>query len=230
MNGFFLIDKDSDWTSRDVCNKIQHLLHVKKVGHTGTLDPFATGLLMVSIGNGTKAGTFLEDFDKEYEATLVLGKKTSTGDIKGEEITQKDIPEITKEDIEKVFDSFIGIQKQTPPMTSAVHYQGRKLYELAHQGIEVEREQRVVEIKSIKLLDFNQKTTIKFKAKVSKGTYIRVLGEDIAERLGTVGYLSELRRISVGPYSVENAIKLEEVSSVKPFSIFEILSKHLPVY
>ena len=229
MNGFYLIDKDTDWTSRDVCNKIQHLLHVKKVGHTGTLDPFATGLLMVSIGNGTKAGTFLEEFEKEYEATLVLGSKTSTGDLKGEIVDSKEVPNINEEDIKNAFKSLIGVQKQIPPMTSAVHYQGRKLYELAHQGIEVEREPREVEILSLDLLELKG-NAIKFKAKVSKGTYVRVLGEDIAKKLNTVGHLSTLRRISVGPYSVKDAIKLDAVVDQKPFTIAEILTKHLPTY
>lgn len=229
MNGFLLIDKDSDWTSRDVCNKIQHILHSKKVGHTGTLDPFATGLLMVSIGNGTKAGTFLEDFDKEYEATLVLGKKTSTGDLKGEELFVKEVPSISKEKVLEVLASLIGEQDQIPPMTSAIHYNGVKLYELAHEGIEVEREARHIEVKSLDLIEYFG-NTIKFRCKVSKGTYIRVLGETIAEKLGTVGYLSSLRRIAVGPYRVEDAIKLENVFGSTPFTIAEILSKHLPTY
>ena len=229
MNGFYLIDKDVDWTSRDVCNKIQHLLHVKKVGHTGTLDPFATGLLVVSVGNGTKAGTFLEDFDKEYEATLVLGKKTSTGDLKGEVVTAEEVPSLSEEQVRKALKSLLGIQQQIPPMTSAIHHNGVKLYELAHQGIEVERESRTVEIKELELLELSE-NILRFRAKVSKGTYIRVLGEDIAKKLNTVGHLSSLRRISVGPYSVKDAIKLEEVICKEPFSISEILSKHLLTY
>lgn len=229
MNGFYLIDKDTDWTSRDVCNKIQHLLHCKKVGHTGTLDPFATGLLMVSLGNGTKAGTFLEDFDKEYEATLVLGKKTSTGDLKGEVILEKDVPELTENLIKEALLSLTGEQEQIPPMTSAIHYQGQKLYKLAHEGIEVEREPRHINVKSLDLISING-NEIKFKTRVSKGTYIRVLGESIAEKLNTVGYLSTLRRTAVGPYSIEDAIKYDQVVDKPPFSIYQILSKHLPVY
>lgn len=229
MNGFLLIDKDRDWTSRDVCNKIQHLLHVRKVGHTGTLDPFATGLLMVTVGNGTKAGTFLEDFDKEYEATLVLGKKTSTADLSGEVIEEKEVPSFSKEEVEKVLLSLIGEQDQIPPMTSAAHFNGQKLYVLAHQGIEVVREPRRVNIKKLELIETFD-NVIKFRCLVSKGTYIRVLGETIAEKLNTVGFLSELRRLSVGPYSVNDAIKLEKVVDAIPFSIAEILRKHLPEY
>lgn len=229
MNGFLLIDKDVDWTSRDVCNKIQHILHLKKVGHTGTLDPFATGLLMVSLGNGTKAGTFLEDFDKEYIATLKLGIKTSTGDLNGDVIEEKDIPDITEENVLEVFKTSLGEQDQIPPMTSAIHYQGQKLYKLAHEGIEVEREPRRINIKSLDLISFVD-GVITFKTRVSKGTYIRVLGETIAEKLNTVGHLLALRRTAVGPYSIDDAIKLENVYGSTPFSIGEILSKHLPTY
>lgn len=229
MNGFLLIDKDVDWTSRDVCNKIQHILHLKKVGHTGTLDPFATGLLMVSLGNGTKAGTFLEEFDKEYIATLKLGIKTSTGDLNGDVIEEKDIPEITEENVLEVFKISLGEQDQIPPMTSAIHYQGQKLYKLAHEGIEVERKPRRINVKSLDLISFTD-GVITFKTRVSKGTYIRVLGETIAEKLNTVGHLLALRRTAVGPYSIDDAIKLENVYGSTPFSIGEILSKHLPTY
>ena len=226
MNGFLLIDKNEDWSSRDVCNKIQHVLSCKKVGHTGTLDPFATGLLLVSIGNGTKAGTFLEEFDKEYEATLVFGKKTSTSDKNGDVLKEENVPELNKEMVESTLKSLVGKQKQIPPMTSAIHYKGQKLYKLAHQGIEVEREPRDIEIFSLELLEFNA-MSIKFRCHVSKGTYVRVLGETIAEKLNTVGYLSTLRRIAVGPYRIESAIKLEDVEESKIFSIREILEKHM---
>ena len=229
MNGFSLIDKDVDWTSRDVCNKIQHLLHIKKVGHTGTLDPFATGLLLVSVGNGTKAGTFLEDFDKEYVATLKLGIKTSTGDLTGEIVETKQVPDFTKGEIQSAFLSLTGEIEQIPPMTSAIHFQGQKLYKLAHEGIVVERTPRKVNIKKIELIDIKG-DIITFKCLVSKGTYIRVLGEDIADKLGTVGHLTSLRRTATGPYKVEDAIKLDEVMTKPCQSIYSILSKHMPFF
>lgn len=229
MNGFYLIDKDSNWTSRDVCNKIQHLLHEKKVGHTGTLDPFATGLLLVTIGNGTKAGTFLEEFDKEYVASLYLGKKTSTGDLTGEVVEESKVPAFSKDDVIKALNSLTGEIDQIPPMTSAVHYQGQKLYKLAHEGIEVEREPRRVNIKKLDLIEIND-NVITFKCLVSKGTYIRVLGEDIAKALGTVGHLTSLRRTATGPYKVEDAIKLTQVTEIPCKSIYDILSQHLPVW
>lgn len=229
MNGFLLIDKPVDWTSRDVCNKIQHILNVKKVGHIGTLDPFATGLLVVTVGNGTKAGTFLEDLDKEYIAELKLGAKTNTGDKCGEIIKNMEIPSISKIDINNVLHYFIGEIEQIPPMTSAIHVNGQKLYKLAHEGIEIERQPRKVLISSINLLNFSN-DTILFSTKVSKGTYIRTLGEDIAERLSTVGYLENLRRTKVGSFNVNDAIRIDEVSETKLIPIYDILSIVLPTF
>ena len=226
MNGFLLIDKPSGWTSRDVCNKIQKILDVDKVGHTGTLDPFATGLLIVTIGKATKAGIYLEDDDKEYIATLSLGKKTITGDLTSEVIEEKEVPEINKEDIEKVFSSFIGEGEQIPPMTSAIHYQGFKLYELAHQGIEVERKPRKIHIKSLKLIDFKD-NIITFSCLVSKGTYIRVLGEDIAKRLQTIGHLSSLRRTAIGHFNLDKSVPLLEVKKEDIMNMVDILSLYL---
>ena len=226
MNGFLLIDKPSGWTSRDVCNKIQKILHLDKVGHTGTLDPFATGLLIVTIGKATKAGIYLEDDDKEYIASLSLGKRTVTGDLTSEVIEEKEVPAINKEDIEKIFLSFIGEQEQIPPMTSAIHYQGFKLYELAHQGIEVERKPRKIRINSLKLLDFKEKT-ITFSCSVSKGTYIRVLGEDIAKKLNTVGHLTSLRRVAIGHFDIKDSVPLLDVNEEDIMNMVNILSLYL---
>ena len=211
MNGFFYIDKQSDWTSRDVCNKVQKLFNLPKVGHIGTLDPFATGLLIVCVGSGTKASTFFDDDEKEYIATLSLGQKTSTGDLTGEIVEEKEIKPFNEEDIKKVFASLTGEIEQLVPMTSAVHVNGVKLYQYLHKGVEVERPTRKVCVKSLELLS-NDNKTITFKATVSKGTYIRVLGEDIASKLGTVGHLTALRRVRVGSASVRNAKTLDEVN------------------
>ena len=226
MNGFLLIDKPSGWTSRDVCNKIQKILDQDKVGHTGTLDPFATGLLIVTIGKATKAGIYLEDDDKEYIASLVLGKKTLTGDLTSEVIEEKEAPEITVEDIKKVFLSFLGEQEQIPPMTSAIHYQGMKLYELAHQGIEVERKARKINIKSLELIDFKD-NIMTFSCLVSKGTYIRVLGENIAEKLHTVGYLSSLKRTKIGRFDIQNSVPLLDVKEEDVMNMVDVLSMYL---
>ena len=196
MNGFFLIDKKEGWTSRDVVTKISHIFHVKKVGHSGTLDPFATGLLVVSIGNATKTNICLDGLDKEYIATLKLGGRTLSGDKTNDILEEKPIKTPTKEKIEEVFKSMLGPQKQVPPMVSSVRYKGQKLYHLALQGIEVERPARDINIYELELL-YNTEDTITFRAKVSKGTYIRALGEEIAEKLGNLGYLISLRRTMV---------------------------------
>lgn len=223
MNGFFLIDKKEGWTSRDVVTKISHIFHERKVGHSGTLDPFATGLLVVSIGRATKANICLDGLDKEYIATLKLGGRTISGDKTNEIIEEKPVKSPTKEDILRVFDSLIGPQKQVPPMVSAVRYKGQKLFHLALQGIEVNRPARDIVIHSLELIDFT-KDSITFKAHVSKGTYIRVLGETIAEKLDNIGYLTSLRRIKVGSFSVEDAIDVLEVSEDKLINNYDALS------
>ena len=223
MNGFFYVDKESDWTSRDVCNKVQKIFNLPKVGHIGTLDPFATGLLIVCVGSGTKAGTFFNDDEKEYVATLKLGKKTSTGDLLGEEIENKEIVPFTKEDVLKVFESLTGEIEQVVPMTSAVHVNGVKLYQYLHKGVEVDRPSRKVLVKNLSLIDMGS-DSITFKAVVSKGTYIRVLGEDIAERLNNVGYLTALERTRIGSASVKDAKKLTELTKEDLIPIQDLLT------
>ena len=224
MDGFFLVDKPSGFTSRDICDQISKSLKEKKVGHVGTLDPFATGLLIVMVGKGTKCAQFFDESDKAYIAKLVLGKKTDSLDRDGEVIEEKEVPILTKEKVEETLKSFLGKQKQTPPMTSAVHVNGKKLYEYAHKGIEVERPSREIEILDLKLLEFNNNEIIFF-THVSKGTYIRVLASDIAERLNTVGYLEELRRVNVGPFDIKEAVPAGEIGPNSIKSVVEILGK-----
>ena len=225
MNGYFLIDKKEDWTSRDVVTKISHIFHIKKVGHSGTLDPFATGLLLVSIGTATKTNICLDGLDKEYIATLKLGSKTISGDKTNEVVETKEVKTPTREEILNVFEELIGKQKQVPPMVSAVRYKGQKLFHLALQGIEVDRPARDINVYELELLDFNNKDEIIFRCKVSKGTYIRVLGETIAEKLGNLGHLISLRRTMVGPFKVEDAIDISEVSENKLIDTYDVLSK-----
>lgn len=227
-SGFLLIDKESDYTSRDVCNIIAKLFDAKKVGHAGTLDPFATGLLIVGVGNATKALSYIEGQYKTYEATLLLGKKTSSGDYTDEIIEEKEVPEFKKEDIKNVFQSLIGRIKQTVPITSAVHVNGRKLYQYAHLNQEVELPTREVEIKELELISFNEKE-ITFKTTVSKGTYIRVLGENIAEKLHTVGHLVSLRRTNILDIDVKDAHKIKELDETCLLSSAEVVAKFLPI-
>lgn len=227
MNGFFLIDKKENWTSRDVVTKLSHIFHIKKIGHAGTLDPFATGLLLVAVNQATKAINFIEDYDKEYIATIKLGNKTDTGDKTGKTILEKDIPSITIEDIKKVLDSFLGPQLQTPPKYSAVHVNGVKAYKLMYRNEEISEgaiKPKEINVKNIELLSFNHQDEITFKATVSKGTYLRVLGEDIAERLNTVGHLISLRRTKMGKLDVINAKDVLLVKEDDVIPISEILA------
>lgn len=227
INGFFLIDKQEGWTSRDVVTKISHIFHIKKVGHSGTLDPFATGLLLVSVGEATKTNICLDGLDKEYITTLKLGQRTLSGDKTNEVLEERPVKIPTKEEILKVFEELLGPQKQIPPMVSAVRYKGQKLFHLALQGIEVDRPARDINIYELELLDFKN-DEITFRAKVSKGTYIRVLGEEIANRLGNLGHLISLRRTKVGEFSIDNAIGVLDVSEDKIMSIYDTL-KFLPM-
>lgn len=229
INGFLLIDKDKDWTSRDVCNKISRLFNTKKVGHIGTLDPFATGLMIVALGEATKCLPYISDDKKRYITTLKLGEKTSTGDLTGNLVETKDIPLLNEEKIKDVLSSFLGKSKQTPPMCSAIHYNGQKLYTLYQQGIEVDVPSREIEIYDINFISYVN-NEIKFDVLVSKGTYIRSLGEDIANKLETVGHLIELRRTQINEIDVENAFKIDQVDINNVTSINDMMINFLPLH
>lgn len=213
MNGLLIIDKKIGQTSFDVIREIRKKYNIKKVGHTGTLDPMATGVLPILLGEATKLSDYLMEHDKEYVTVLKLGEKRDTGDSEGTVVEKKNIPNLTKEKIEKVLQSFIGNKEQIPPMYSAIKINGEKLYNLARQGKQVERKPRKISIYSIDLINSNN-TEIEFKVHCSKGTYIRVLCEDIAKGLGTCGYMKSLRRTRVGKFTLEDAdkiIKTEEI-------------------
>ena len=227
MNGYLLIDKSKDWTSRDVCNKVQHFFHEKKVGHSGTLDPFATGLLIICLGSATKTIPLWEEADKEYLAELKLGNKTDTGDETGNIIDSGPVANITTNMIKEIFLSLLGESEQVPPMTSAVHVNGRKLYTYFHQGQEIERKPRKIDIKSCDLVSFFDNTIV-FKCRVSKGTYLRTLGETIADKLGTVGYLSNLRRTKIGDVGLERSIPLDQLNELSIISVEEMLKNLIP--
>jgi len=227
-DGFLLINKESDWTSRDVCNKLSHLFDIDKVGHNGTLDPFATGLLLIACGRATRILNFIENSKKTYIAKLVLGKKTSTGDLNGDVVEEKKVVEVTKEQINDVFKSMIGEQKQVPPMTSAVHFQGRKLYQLAHEGKSVEREARDITIHDLKLLNF-ENNCIEFETTVSKGTYIRTLGETIAENLSNIGYLKSLNRTGIGSLKIEESKTIKDVKETDFIDIKKVASDYMKI-
>lgn len=223
MNGILLVNKSASWTSQDVCAKLKGLLHTKKIGHTGTLDPFAEGLLVLTIGKGTKIGQFIEGLTKTYIAKLSLGKATDTLDLTGNIIETKDVPNLTKEQIKEVLTSFKGIQKQIPPKYSAIKINGKRLYEYARENIDVEIKEREIEIFDIELIDYVD-NEITFIAHVSKGTYIRTLASDIANKLNTVGHLKELIRTKVGKYDIKHAKKIDEINENDVINLFDALS------
>ena len=212
MDGIIVVNKQKGCTSHDVVNKVKKIVN-KKVGHTGTLDPLATGVLPLLIGKGTLCSKYLINHDKVYEVSLKLGISTDTMDAEGKIIEEKKVNSniLAKENVEKVLSSFIGKQEQTPPIYSAIKVAGKKLYEYARKGQEVEIPKRKIEIYNIKLVGINKVSNeIEFKVSCSKGTYIRSLCIDIAKALGTIGYMSGLERLQVGEFKIENAIKIDE--------------------
>lgn len=226
-SGIVIINKEKGWTSQDVVSKVKRILNEKKAGHIGTLDPLATGVLPVLIGNGTKVSKYLMEHDKEYIATIKLGQKKDTGDEEGKVIEEKKVPCLEKGKIEKILKSFLGKQKQAPHMYSAVKINGKKLYEYARRGEQVEVPTREIEIYSIELINIdNENQEITYKTSVSKGTYIRVLCEDIAERIGTVGYMKELQRTKVDDFDILKSVKLENLSENNIISIEQIFKSY----
>lgn len=211
MDGIILVNKEKNFTSHDVVSIVKKITE-SKVGHTGTLDPNATGVLPLLIGNATKISKYLINHDKEYEAVIQLGKKTTTADIEGEVIEEKEVPEKIYIECENILKSFIGKQKQTPPAYSAIKVNGKKLYSYAREGIKIEIEPRNIEIYNIELMNINkEEKQISFRVSCSKGTYIRSLCEDIADKLGTVGYMKDLKRTKVGDFEIKEAITIDEL-------------------
>ena len=227
QDGILIIDKPQDFTSFDVVAKVRKALHTKSVGHTGTLDPLATGVLVVCVGKATKLVQYLTCENKKYEAEMKFGIQTDTGDITGKVILEKEY-DLTLEKINEVISKFIGEQKQVPPMYSALKVNGKKLYEYAREGIEIEREPRDIRIDSIENVSF-ENDTLKFTVACSKGTYIRTLCEDIAIELGTCGTMTNLRRVQTGEFEIENAISIDEISEEKVISIEKLFDKSIDV-
>lgn len=217
MDGIIIINKQKNYTSNDVVQIVKKTFN-EKTGHTGTLDPNATGVLPLLVGKGTKLSKYLINHDKIYEVVLKLGEKRDTADSEGNIIENKEIcySNINKENINEVFNTFIGKQEQKPPMYSAIKVNGKKLYEYARKGQEINVEPRKIEIYKIELLNINdRKDEIQFRVECSKGTYIRSLCEDIAEKLQTVGYMKKLNRIKVGNFDINNSITIDELKENK---------------
>ena len=213
MDGIIIINKPKNCTSHDIVRKAKKILN-EKVGHTGTLDPNATGVLPLLIGKGTQISKYIINHDKTYEAVLQLGEKTDTADIEGEVIETKPVDSkcLEAKFIEQTLKALEGEQEQVPPMYSAIKINGKKLYEYARKGEKVEIEPRKIEIYILEIININEANKqIEFRVSCSKGTYIRTLCENIAEKLGTVGYMKELKRTQVGEFKIEDAITIEEL-------------------
>lgn len=211
MDKLLVVNKEKNLTSRDIVNNLTKIFNTKKIGHTGTLDPIATGVLVCLFGKYTKLVDLLTSLDKEYIAEIKLGIKTDTGDITGSIIENKKY-NITKEEIIKVFKEFPSKYKQIVPKYSAVKINGKKLYEYARNNIEIELPKREVSIFSLELIDY-EKDIIKFKTHVSKGTYIRSLIEDICEKLGTIGTMNNLIRTKQGNFDIEDSFILDDIKN-----------------
>ena len=218
MDGILIINKGKKYTSHDVVSKVKKILHTSKVGHTGTLDPNATGVLPLLLNKGTLLSKYLINHDKIYEVSLKLGEKTDTADAEGKIIKKEELSEEIFEErkIINILESFLGEQLQTPPIYSAIKVKGKKLYEYARKGQKVEIEPRQIQIYNINLEKIIvEDRVIKFKVECSKGTYIRSLCEDIAEKLGTIGYMKDLKRLKVGEFELKDSITLDDLEKMK---------------
>lgn len=210
VHGIVLLDKPAGYTSSQAVQKVRWLFQARKSGHTGSLDPFATGMLPVCLGEACKTAGFMLDASKTYVARAVLGQSTTTGDTEGDPAGEAPVPELSDAEIEAVFNQFVGETEQVPPMYSALKHEGQPLYRLARAGKEVDRPSRRIVIHSLELLKWERPDLV-FRAHCSKGTYIRTLAEDIALKLGSRAHLGALRRLSVEPFREQDMVGLEEL-------------------
>ena len=211
-SGIIIIDKPAGWTSQDVAARLRGVFHERRIGHGGTLDPMATGVLPIFVGRATRAAEFFEHAEKEYVAGLRLGVQTDTQDLTGEIVAQRPVS-VTREQVQAALEGFLGVQEQLPPMYSAVKIGGKKLYELARQGKTVERKPRQIELLELELLS-GENADWQFRVRCSKGTYVRTLCHDIGQALGCGGCMSSLRRTKAGGYGLDRAVTMEEIISM----------------
>lgn len=210
MNGILIVDKPGGMTSHDVVQRVRRALGMRRVGHAGTLDPLATGVLIVLVGKATGLFAKFSDADKAYSAVMRLGVVTDSADIEGKVLKTADVSGVSADRIVSVMSEFTGEQDQKPPMFSAVKINGRKLYELARRGIEVERPARRINIRDLRMTQF-QPPDVEFYMECSKGTYVRQLAADIGERLGTGACITQIRRVKTGNFSIRDAISLSDI-------------------
>lgn len=226
MDGVLLVDKAPDWTSFDVVNFLKNRFNIPKIGHCGTLDPAATGLLVIVCGKFTRLSQKLSSDNKVYETRLLLGVKTDTDDMEGEVIEERPTDALDKLTVEKTILSFVGDSMQIPPMVSAIKKDGKKLYEFARKGIEIEREPRPIHISKINIHSI-ELPEAHFTVHCSKGTYIRSLCSDIGTKLGNVGTLKNLRRLESGKFSINDAITLDELKNMEQSALAVHMRKFL---
>ncbi|AWT59978.1 MAG: tRNA pseudouridine synthase B [Candidatus Moanabacter tarae] len=226
FEGVLLVDKPAGLTSHDVVDRVRAKVRMKRVGHAGTLDPNASGLLIILVGKATKISRYLMSLDKSYEGSLVLGKSTDSHDVEGVVIEEHKVPELTKFEMEQKLSEFQGDQYQIPPMFSAKKVKGVALYKLARKGKEIEREPRFIRVTSIEMLDF-ESPKVQFRIECSKGTYVRTIVHDLGQKIGCGAYLATLRRTAIERFLIEDAISLKELESTEFGELQRIL---IPVY
>jgi len=226
VNGILLLDKPAGMSSNAVLQRVKHLFSARKAGHTGSLDPIATGLLPICLGEATKVSAYLLDADKGYQFTCRLGQKTTTGDVEGEVLEIRPVPELVEADIERILAGFVGEIDQVPPMYSALKKGGQPLYKLARQGIEIERKARRITIYSLRLQAIRA-AELDLEVLCSKGTYIRSLTEDIGEKLGCGAHVAVLRRTRTGGFRLTDAVTLARLEQIRDESPAEALDSLL---
>ncbi len=213
MEGILLLDKPADHTSHDVVARLRGKLKMKRIGHAGTLDPMATGLLVILVGKATKVSQYLTSLDKEYEGTVELGKVTDTQDAEGEMMETRPVPPFTEAEVRAGIQGFLGDQYQTPPMYSAVKIDGQPLYKAARKGEEVEREPRFIRVMSWEITRF-ELPRFDFRMRVTKGTYVRTLAHDLGQKLGCGAHLAALRRTASDKFHISQALTMEQIQAM----------------
>lgn len=226
LEGVLLVDKPTDHTSHDVIARLRGKLKMKRIGHAGTLDPMATGVLVVLVGKATRASQYLMSLDKEYTGTISLGKVTTTQDAEGEMLETRPVPPLTETDVRAAMKGFVGDQYQIPPMYSAIKIDGVPLYKKAREGEEVEREPRFIRVSAFDMTGLAL-PNIDFVVRCSKGTYVRTLAHDLGQKLGCGGHLSQLRRTATGKFRIEQCLTLDQIQAL---SLPEIEGRLVPVH
>ncbi len=227
FDGVLLIDKPTEHTSHDVVARVRGILRMKRVGHAGTLDPMATGLLVVLLGKATKLSQYLMSVDKTYTGTVSLGKVTNTQDAEGDVMETRPVPELSEDQVRGFLRGMVGDQYQTPPMFSAIKIKGVPLYKSARAGEEIEREARFIRVKRFELTRWAAPDTLDFVVDCTKGTYVRTLAHDLGQKIGCGAHLSALRRISSGQLNVDKAVTLEALQKMTPA---EVQAALIPLY